>query len=387
MADRVLDIVFEGGGARGLALNGGVAALHEAGYSFRRLVGTSAGAITATLVAAGYTGPELRSVSLEQNAVGASRMTEFIGTPGGFSDADLQASTLGTFLKAVDIPFVPEVIEQRAELSLLRGLMKLRGFAHVYSLVEHGGFFSADGFLAWLREHLDAGGRNMSELTFAQMFATTGRHLSLVVTDTNRSTFLVLNHVTAPDCPVLWGVRMSMSIPFFWPEVVWQPTWGTYQGGVVNNDGIVDGGVVSNFALRLLVADEDWIHAIMGGPPDPENQVLGLMLDQQQPVPNAPPPIGLASHLGTMSVNGKLTDRISRVVNAALSGNDLAEASHHPELVCHLPAAGYGVTEFHMGMQRIEALMNAAGAAVRGWLDRRGAPKSVGDARQQIAKR
>lgn len=30
---------------------------------------------------------------------------------------------------------------------------------------------------------------------------------------------LVLNHRTAPDCPVVYAVRMSMSIPLVWDEV------------------------------------------------------------------------------------------------------------------------------------------------------------------------
>ena len=47
------------------------------------------------------------------------------------------------------------------------------------------------------------------------------------------------------------GVRMSMSIPFFWPDVPWDPAWGNYQGASITGDEMVDGGVTSNFALRL----------------------------------------------------------------------------------------------------------------------------------------
>jgi len=34
-----------------------------------------------------------------------------------------------------------------------------------------------------------------------------------VASDTTESQLLVLNHLTAPGCPVVWAVRMSMSIP------------------------------------------------------------------------------------------------------------------------------------------------------------------------------
>lgn len=46
--------VFEGGGVRGTALVGAVAAVEERHMTFRAVAGTSAGAIVAALVAAGY---------------------------------------------------------------------------------------------------------------------------------------------------------------------------------------------------------------------------------------------------------------------------------------------------------------------------------------------
>jgi predicted acylesterase/phospholipase RssA len=385
MANSTLDIVFEGGGARGLALNGATAALEEAGYGFGRLVGTSAGAITATLVAAGYSGADIRAVSFEKTASGVSRMTEFIGTPRDFTDQELLSSTLGTFFRAVDLPFVPEGVEQRADLWLLRRLSAIEGFAHVLSFVERGGLYSADGFLAWLRERLDADGRAMSGLTLGQLHARTGRHLSLVVTNTTRTGFLVLNHITAPDVPVLWAVRMSMSIPFFWPEVIWQKEWGPYRGTRdLSGDSIVDGGVVSNFALRFLVSQEEWIESIMGGPPDPETQVLGLWLDHDTLVPKAPPLPDPSRLFDLGKIHSKTLDRIERVIGSAMSASDLVELRNHEDLVCSLPTGGYGVTEFDMTDGRIEALVDAGANALKAWLARRGAPTTVSNAQQVI---
>jgi NTE family protein len=51
--------VFEGGGVRGVALAGAAAATLDCGYSFHRAVGTSAGALVAALVVAGYSSQEL----------------------------------------------------------------------------------------------------------------------------------------------------------------------------------------------------------------------------------------------------------------------------------------------------------------------------------------
>ena len=46
------DLVLEGGGVKGIGLVGAVLTLHEAGYVFPRVGGTSAGAIVAALIAA-----------------------------------------------------------------------------------------------------------------------------------------------------------------------------------------------------------------------------------------------------------------------------------------------------------------------------------------------
>ena len=51
-AARRADLVLEGGGVKGIALVGAVTALDEAGYSFPRVAGSSAGAVVAALVAA-----------------------------------------------------------------------------------------------------------------------------------------------------------------------------------------------------------------------------------------------------------------------------------------------------------------------------------------------
>lgn len=52
--------VFEGGGIKGIALAGAAAAFLDAGYRFERVAGTSAGALTASLIAVDYTADELR---------------------------------------------------------------------------------------------------------------------------------------------------------------------------------------------------------------------------------------------------------------------------------------------------------------------------------------
>jgi NTE family protein len=59
---RRADVVLEGGGVKGIALVGALSVLEEAGYTFPRIAGTSAGAIVGALLAAGRSTVELRSL-------------------------------------------------------------------------------------------------------------------------------------------------------------------------------------------------------------------------------------------------------------------------------------------------------------------------------------
>ena len=60
-----IDGVFSGGGIKGYALVGAYEVLEANGFSFKRLAGTSAGAIIAAFVAAGYTSKEILKIMEE----------------------------------------------------------------------------------------------------------------------------------------------------------------------------------------------------------------------------------------------------------------------------------------------------------------------------------
>lgn len=61
------DLVLSGGGVKGIALAGAVAALTDAGYRPWRVSGTSAGAIVGALVAAGLTGDTLSETAMRMD--------------------------------------------------------------------------------------------------------------------------------------------------------------------------------------------------------------------------------------------------------------------------------------------------------------------------------
>ncbi len=63
---RLADLVFKGGGVKGIGLPGAYRELSDNRYEPVRVAGTSAGAIMSSLVAAGYTGAELQEIVLEK---------------------------------------------------------------------------------------------------------------------------------------------------------------------------------------------------------------------------------------------------------------------------------------------------------------------------------
>src|SRR5579872_5793753 len=98
----LFDVVFEGGGAKGSAFVGALTALKTAGHSTRRLIGTSAGAITATLLAAGYSAEEMLD-AVNEKLNGKPRFATFMDHPrsSDFSEAQRDASDTVRVLETV----------------------------------------------------------------------------------------------------------------------------------------------------------------------------------------------------------------------------------------------------------------------------------------------
>ncbi|WP_339062429.1 patatin-like phospholipase family protein [Tepidibacillus marianensis] len=61
------DIVIEGGGVKAIGLIGAIHEAEKRGYEWKRFAGTSAGAIIASFLAAGYTSEELKKELMEMN--------------------------------------------------------------------------------------------------------------------------------------------------------------------------------------------------------------------------------------------------------------------------------------------------------------------------------
>jgi len=362
------DLVFEGGGAKGMVFVGAMQEFEARGHKHGRLLGTSAGAITASLLAAGYTSSEMMAALNEKLPDGKSVFTSFMAMPAPFDQQAVRNSAMRAFLRSVDLPLVPNFIEDKLDDAIVAGLASAENFRHIFSFVERGGWFSADNFVSWMRTRLNSGvfngkQRDFGDMTLQQLYDATHSDLSLVASDTSGKQMLVLNHVTAPDCPVVWGARMSMSIPLLWQEVIWQASWGTYNGRDISGHSIVDGGLLSNFPMELFLSNLKDVTAIMGDKVSKET--IGFLIDEELEVPNIPKTAAaaVASRLSIWDLS--TVQRISRLVDTTLSARDKMVIDSYSNLVVRMPARGIGTTEFDMSEARRNALVAAGQQALK----------------------
>lgn len=202
MAGRVVaNAVFEGGGVKGIGLAGAVAEMEDAGYRWSHLAGTSAGAVVAGLLAAGYRGEEM-----------------------------------GKLLEEVDF----------------RRFLDSGGLPPPVALVLRWGLYRGRVFEGWVRELLAARGvRRFGDLADPQAPDRRLCHrLQVIASDLTLRRMLVLPRDASryglhPDrMDVARAIRMSASLP-----LLYEPTRLGRRGQA---SLVVDGGLLSNFPIWLL---------------------------------------------------------------------------------------------------------------------------------------
>ena len=363
------DLVFEGGGAKGLAHVGAMHEFYSLGHEHGRLVGTSSGAMTAGLIAAGFSSKELQAATQEKVSAGRSVFSTFMDVPETFSPYVLADSWLNEMLESIYWSRMPDNINQLLTKGIIKLLMKSPHFRQVFSLIECGGSYSGDALYDWLHNKLNSKG-GLGDSTFAEFREKTNSNLTVLATDTTGEQVLVLNHRTAPNCPVTWAIRMSMNLPLLWQEVLWETSWGLYQGTNIDDHAIVDGGLISNFALNLLVSDSPAVQLTMGKPSG--DLILGLLLDESLSVPGVPDKIVRPqSELKLDLKQAKIFKRITRTLDTITGAGDRFVMSGFEYDICRLPVKGFGTTEFDMSRKRINALVAAGKMATKQYFAKR----------------
>jgi len=362
-----IDLVFAGGGAKGIVHSGAVQALLDEGHEFRRLVGTSAGAITAVLLAAGFSTQEVTDVFTEKLPDGSSRLGTLKDAPETFTDDIVDNSMLYSLIQDVEPSFIPKHEQNKFMHKVIHAFLKSASFRELFSFIEFGGAYGGNTFFVWIQELLAK--KSLEKATFAEFYEATGTHLTAVATDIDNSSRLVLNHITTPNLPVAWATRMSMSIPLVWQEVLWQKEWGFYKEVDITGHTIVDGGVVSNLPLDLVLVDLAHVNKAMGGPP-PDDHAIGLYIDMNMPVPGSDYKQS-KSRLHSLSEDSHLAQidhRMNNLIDTFTRAHDRIVANTYPKNICRLPAKGYDTMDFDMSDDRVQALIDAGNIAMRDYL-------------------
>lgn len=198
-----IDGVFAGGGLRAFAYIGVLDSLEEHGYVLNRVAGTSAGAIIAAFVAAGYTKEEIKNL--------------------------LEELTLTSLL---DPPWLVKYLPLSKWLFLYKQL----------------GLYYGNTFEQWLKEKLAA----KKVHTFADISPNACK---VIVSDISKGRLIVLPDdleevygVSRATFSVARAIRMSAGYPyFFMPKEL--------KGKKGEESIIVDGGLLSNFPLWIFDKD------------------------------------------------------------------------------------------------------------------------------------
>jgi NTE family protein len=191
------NLVFEGGGVKGIAYLGALEVLEEKGIlgTITRVGGTSAGAITALLVGLGYTRAEI----------------------------DTQVRALD-FKKLLDDSF---------------GMVR-----DTDRLLQEFGWYKGDYFRDWAGKRIQARTGN-TESTFGDVAARKGdngfRDLYFMGTNLSTGYSEVFSAEHTPRMCIADAVRISMSIPLFFAAK-----------RSMRGDVYVDGGVLDNYPVKLF---------------------------------------------------------------------------------------------------------------------------------------
>jgi predicted acylesterase/phospholipase RssA len=219
--------VFQGGGAKGLAYAGALRAFREEGYWFGAVAGSSAGALTATMIAAGFS-PD-RMPGLSSGALAATRRPRFRSE---FKDwRSMWAQHLfGGMFGTVTPLFPTNRLQHWVETRLREQYEAFMGVRWAGdSDIQHG----------------------HDDVTFAALAEATGIELFIVALDVSGGVPIVLSKYSAPNSQVSSAAVASSSIPFFLPKrhlllASSEDTWSVVD--------VVDGGAWANYP-RFVFAD------------------------------------------------------------------------------------------------------------------------------------
>jgi NTE family protein len=307
--------VFQGGGVLGIGLIGALSVMEDQGYTFAHVAGTSAGAIAASLVAAGYSAAQVRDII---NGLPFDKMM----------DTDL----LSKLTLPLSVPF---------------------------HLLHDLGVFEGNYLEDHIRTYLQQAPAGPIT-TFGQLKDATATderfryRLQVIVTDLTRQQMVILPRdaeqygVHPDDVDVAHAVRMSMSIPLFFRAVHW------------SDSVIVDGGQTSSFPLWLF--DQ--------GDAPPPLPTIGFKLVQGAQQPGGPQGTDLPAKVAVAKnvVLGPMTEIIAIINTSSNALDALYLSDDRFAQTITIDTLGIPPADFLIGQPDKDRLFASGQAAAREFL-------------------
>lgn len=226
--------VLDGGGVKGAALVGALAAAESRGFEFKAYAGTSAGAIVAALSAAGYTPAELEDLMVRK-----MDFTDLLDDGGKRLDqlAALQPMISKYAREGIPKSWLKKIsagLEIQSKFKELDDLLS--------ELASAQGVYSGDKFRAWLEERLlDKLELEHGEtLNFETFTAHAPKMLKVVASNVTTLRAEIFEAEKRPLMNVVDAVRASMSYPFIFTPVGF------------GSERFVDGGLCSNLPVSAF---------------------------------------------------------------------------------------------------------------------------------------
>jgi NTE family protein len=222
------NLVFEGGGVKGVAYAGVFEVLEQAHITpqIKQVAGTSAGAITATMMSLNYSAKEFADIMMDIN------------------------------------------FEKFEDGSDLEGPIRL---------IEHYGWFKGDYFLNLMETYIEAktGDGRATFRHLVEKYATLNfKRLRVFGTNLSQQAVQEFSYELSPDMAVADAVRISMSIPFFFEARYYEQKGET--------DIYCDGGVLNNYPIDTFdqqsIAEESGDTMLYR---TPDQATLGFHFDNQ----------------------------------------------------------------------------------------------------------
>ncbi|MCE5255839.1 MAG: patatin-like phospholipase family protein [Spirochaetaceae bacterium] len=240
------NLVFKGGGVRGVAYMGAMEYFYREGYmrSVERVAGTSAGAITACVLSLNFgdfTAIKSITDSLDYSKIPSETAGKQGKAPGNEESQDDQDTERK----------IPKLL-----LAQLKGMSNnlSKNIHSISRLLQDKGWYSTDYFYNWLRAVIakefvvPRDGYTFADFHNPQIHTGNRPFFDLYITGTdvsNRSS-RIFSFETTPNMEVALAVRISMSIPLFFEAISYQ------YPGTDKPQLYADGGVMLNYPIGIF---------------------------------------------------------------------------------------------------------------------------------------